>query len=348
MNPRPLRNPRISLKPRSNFPYGARRPGIAHFSTTPMIQTEGLTKRFDDFLAVDRVSLNVQPGEVLALLGPNGAGKTTTVRMLTSVLRPTSGRARVAGFDVIEQPAQVRASVGVLTEQHGLYERMPAEDYLDFFGQIYGLDGPTRRKQIRELLALFGLEEQKRRRIGEYSKGMRQKLALARALLHSPAVLLLDEPTSAMDPESARLVRDSIHSLRSANRTILICTHNLAEAEELADQIAIIRRGQIIAQGSPAELKQRLLGPVEYEIRLAGALDGHTPAVQPEVQITARGENWFRFRTENPATTNPPLLQSLCVQGYPVVSLHEVPRSLEQVYLQAVSLADERGTRRAG
>jgi ABC-2 type transport system ATP-binding protein len=264
------------------------------------------------------------------------------------VLRPTAGRAWVAGFDVVEQPAQVRASVGILTEQHGLYERMPAEEYLDFFGQIYGLDGPTRRQRIQELLELFGLGEQKRRRIGEYSKGMRQKLALARALLHKPAVLLLDEPTSAMDPESARLVRDSIHSLRSANRTILICTHNLAEAEELADQIAIIRRGQIIAQGSPADLKQRLLGPVEYEIRLADTLDSRTPSVQPGVQLTTQGENWFRYCTENPPATNPTLLQNLCDQGYLVVSLQEVPRSLEQVYLQAVTLADEKGETHAG
>jgi ABC-2 type transport system ATP-binding protein len=308
-----------------------------------MIQAEGLSKQFDDFLAVDGVSLDVPAGAVMALLGPNGAGKTTTVRMLTSVLRPTRGWARVAGHDVVQQPARVRAAVGVLTEQHGLYERMPAVDYLDFFGQIYGLEAAFRRKRIADLLGGFGLAEHARRRIGEYSKGMRQKLALARALLHNPPVLLLDEPTSAMDPESARLVRNSIRELRSDRRTILICTHNLAEAEELADAIAIIRRGQIIAQGSPAALKQRLLGPAEYEIRLATALNGRVPAVQPEIALTARGENWLRFCTLRPEEVNPLLLQSLIEQGFPVVSLHEVPRSLEQVYLQAVSLADEKG-----
>ena len=188
------------------------------------------------------------PAKCWPCLGPNGAGKTTTVRMLTSVLRPTRGWARVAGYDVVDQPAQVRASVGVLTEQHGLYERMPADEYLDFFGQVYGLDARHAPEAHPGTAGTFGLGEYARRRIGEYSKGMRQKLALARALLHDPPVLLLDEPTSAMDPESARLVRDAIHELRSANRTIVICTHNLAEAEELADQIAIIRRGQIIAQ----------------------------------------------------------------------------------------------------
>lgn len=308
-----------------------------------MILTEGLCKQFDEFLAVDGVSLDVGGGEVMALLGPNGAGKTTTLRMLTSVLRPTRGWARVAGYDVVEQPARVRACVGVLTEQHGLYERMPALEYLDFFGQVYGLDASSRKKRILELLEIFGLEAYIRRRIGEYSKGMRQKLALARALLHNPPILLLDEPTSAMDPESARLVRDSIRELRSANRTILICTHNLTEAEELSDQIAIIRRGRIIAQGSPADLKQRLLGPAEFEVRLAISFNGRLPSLGDGIIFTTMGEDWLRFRTECPQETNPRLLLGLFEQGFPVVSLHEVPRSLEQVYLQAVSLADEKG-----
>jgi len=157
-----------------------------------MIETHELVKKFEDFLAVDRVSLNIPAGEVLALLGPNGAGKTTTVRMLTSVLRPTAGWARVAGYDVVTQAEQVRASVGVLTEQHGLYGRMPADDYLDFFGQIYRMPAALRRKRGGELLEQFGLAGDRKRRIGQYSKGMRQKLALARSLLHDPPVLLLD------------------------------------------------------------------------------------------------------------------------------------------------------------
>ncbi len=306
-----------------------------------MIETDRLSKRFDEFLAVDDVSLRVEAGQVLALLGPNGAGKTTTVRMLTSILRPTSGRARVAGYDVVEQPSRVRASVGVLTEQHGLYERMPAGDYLSFFGEIHGLEGATRKERIDRLLQDFGQKEFGRRRIGEYSKGMRQKLALARALLHNPPVLLLDEPTSAMDPESARLVRDSILALRSAKRAILICTHNLVEAEELADQIAIIRRGRIIALGSPAELKRRLLGPMEYEIQLAVEIDGSRPRIPSEVDLTYLGGRALRFRTDYPDRVNPLLLESLMEQKLPVVSLREVPRSLEQVYMQAMSAASE-------
>ncbi len=204
-----------------------------------MIEAENLTKKFEDFTAVDQIQLNVPSGQVLALLGPNGAGKTTTVRMLTSILRPTAGWARVAGYDVVKQADKVRASVGVLTENHGLYVRMNAEEYLLFFAQLYGFEPKQAKLRFGQMLEKFGLGEARRKRLGEYSKGMRQKLALVRALLHDPPVLLLDEPTSAMDPESARTVRDEIQGLRTSERTIILCTHNLTEAEELADQIAI-------------------------------------------------------------------------------------------------------------
>src|SRR5262245_47599328 len=211
-----------------------------------MIETYDLRKQYNnDFWAVDGVTLNVQAGQILALLGQNGAGKTTTVRMLTALLAPTRGWARVGGYDVTRHPQEVRANVGVLTEQHGLYMRMTGEEYLDFFGKVYGLDPKTHKARSEYLLDYFGLAEPAPRRSGEYSKGMKQKLALARALIHDPSVLLLDEPTSAMDPESAQLVRNEISRLKSSKRTIIICTHNLAEAESLADQIAIIYCGKI-------------------------------------------------------------------------------------------------------
>ena len=305
-----------------------------------MIETKDLGKRFENFTAVENVNLNVGTGRVLALLGPNGAGKTTTVRMLCSILRPTAGWARVAGFDTIRDADQVRAAVGVLTENHGLYNRMPAREYLDFFGQLYNIPPAARRQRSQELLELFGLHFAGNRVIGEYSKGMRQKLALARSLLNNPPVLL-DEPTSAMDPESARLVRDAIHDLRSAERTIIICTHNLAEAEELADQIAIIRRGRIIAQGTTATLKQRLLGPPEFELRLAANLNGSLPVLPAGATLTTSGPDWLRYQAPDPRQTNPAVLQTLVAEGLPVLSLHETPRSLEQVYLQAISAPDD-------
>ena len=305
-----------------------------------MIHTEDLTKKFDDLLAVDGVSLEITPGQVLALLGPNGAGKTTTIRMLTSVLRPTRGWARIDGHDVVQNPAAVRASVGVLTEHHGLYGRMPAEDYLDFFGQVYGMDKNTRQERINKLLNRFGLSGDRWRKIAEFSKGMRQKLALARALIHNPPVLLLDEPTSAMDPESAKLVRDSISDLRSDKRTIMICTHNLAEAEELADQIAIIREGKIIAKGSPNQLKRILLGQEVYILKLATVING-VPELPLGIHVLSQGPDWICYQTDSPQTTNPALLQTFLDNHLPVISLQEKPRSLEAVYLQAITTPDE-------
>lgn len=304
-----------------------------------MIFAENLSKRFDDFLAVDRVNLEVAPGEVLALLGQNGAGKTTTIRMLTCILRPSGGRALVCGYDVIHQPDQVRASVGVLTEQHGLYGRMNAEEYLLFFASLYGLNAATTKPRIDEYLERFDLAQVRKKRLGEFSKGMRQKLALIRAVIHDPPVILLDEPTSAMDPESARLVRNSIQTLRSSGRTILLCTHNLAEAEELADKVAIIQRGQIIMDGDLDQVKRRLLGPDEYEARLSGSFDHWAPDLPEGVELCETGHNWLRFRISDPDILIPLLLKKLLDDRLSVVSFQQVPRSLEQVFLQAVGSA---------
>jgi ABC-2 type transport system ATP-binding protein len=302
-----------------------------------MIETDGLTKHFDDFIAVEDVSLTVHPGEVLALLGPNGAGKTTTVRMLTSILIPTRGTARVAGYDVVTQAEQVRANVGVLTESHGLYLRMKGREYLDFFGRLYSMDEAKRRRQGEALAERFGLHAVLDRRIGEYSKGMRQKLALIRSMMHDPPVLLLDEPTSAMDPHSARQVRDAIRDLRKDGRTIILCTHNLPEAEELADRIAIIRRGRIIAQGTVLELKARLLGPPLLELRLVDNPDGFVEQLRGLVEVESQGHNWVRFRVADPQTINPQVLTMAAERRLRVVTLSEVPQSLEEVYLRVVS-----------
>ncbi len=307
-----------------------------------MIQTENLTKAFNDFLAVDDVNLNVKPGQILALLGQNGAGKTTTIRMLTGLLRPTRGWARVAGHDVVEDATAVRSSVGVLTEQHGLYLRMTAEEYLDFFGKVYELDSSTRQKRSAYLLEYFGLAKASRRRIGEYSKGMRQKLALARTLIHEPPVLLLDEPTSAMDPESARLVRDEIGNLRSSQRAIVICTHNLVEAETLADEIAIIYNGKILLKGKLDELKNSVLGKPEYEVIFSTDWGTENFKIPAGMELLEKGQRKLRFRSENPDEINPILLQKLSKKNAPVLTLEEVPRSLEQVYLKIMSDAAKR------
>jgi len=301
-----------------------------------MIETYDLSKKFDDFQAVDGVTLTVKPGQILALLGQNGAGKTTTVRMLTALLRPSRGHATVNGYDVVKQAPSVRASVGVLTEQHGLYFRMTGQEYLDFFGQVYRLDADVCQKRSKHLMEYFGLSQAANQRIGEYSKGMKQKLALARALIHEPPVLLLDEPTSAMDPESARLVRDEISNLKSSQRTIVICTHNLVEAEALADEIAIIYRGRILRKGSLHELQSQVLGPVEYEVRFSESWNGRELSLPDDVELSEKNENRLRFRVKMPQSTNPILMHELMSKGAKVVTFEEVPQTLEQVYLKVM------------
>jgi ABC-2 type transport system ATP-binding protein len=302
-----------------------------------MIETGNLTKQFGDFTAVDGIDLSVREGEVLALLGPNGAGKTTTVRMLASILKPTAGWARIAGYDTVGDAKIVRHLVGLLTEFPGLYLRMRGMDYLDFFGQLQGLSPAQRVERGEYLLNRFELWDARDKRMGEYSKGMRQKLALVRAMLHDPQVLFLDEPTSAMDPHSAKLVRDAILELRRDQRTIVLCTHNLNEAEMLSDRIAIIRRGRIVALGTPAELKARLLGDPVLELRLAQPLDGLLADLEDLVTVEDYGDTWLRYRTDEPERVNPRLLHQLSERGIPVVTLSEVPRSLEDVYLRIVN-----------
>jgi ABC-2 type transport system ATP-binding protein len=219
-----------------------------------MIETKDLSKQFNDFVAVDGINLSVESGQILALLGQNGAGKTTTVRMLTALLQPSRGSARVAGFDVAKNGHDVRASVGVLTEHHGLYMRMTALEYMDFFGQVYSLAPALRKSRSENLLEYFGLAEAAKRRIGEYSKGMRQKLALARAMMHEPKVLLLDEPTSALDSISEQAITESLHTLFKG-RTVIIIAHRLQTVKE-ADEIIVFDSGQVLETGTHQQLAQ--------------------------------------------------------------------------------------------
>ena len=213
---------------------------------------------------------------------------------------------------------------------------MRGREYLDFFGRLMGLDVGERIACGKELLNHFGMPDAWDLRIGTYSKGMQQKMALVRAMLHQPSVLLLDEPTSAMDPHSAKLVRDAIRSLRDQSRTIVLCTHNLPEAEMLADRLAIIRRGTIVALGTPAELKRRLLGPPLMELRLAQRVDGVVGLISDIVTVQEQGDTYIRYETHSVSDTSPAVLNRLVEHGIRVATLSEVHRSLEDVYLQVV------------
>jgi ABC-2 type transport system ATP-binding protein len=226
--------------------------------------------------------------------------------------------------------------VGVLTEQHGLYERMKAMEYLDFFGRVYHLNAEERKRRTLELMERFDLSFALGKRLGEYSKGMKQKLALVRAMLHNPPVLLLDEPTSAMDPQSAKLVRDAIIDLQRDNRTFLITTHNLPEAQQLADRIAVIRRGRIIASGSFEDLSRRFAGDPLMELRVHGELNGLAKEVGDMVKVEEAGRNWLRYRVPDPETTNPALIRRITGLGVEIVTLAPLTQTLEEIYLQVV------------
>lgn len=306
-----------------------------------MIEAQQLTKRFNGFTAVDDLTLTVEAGQLLALLGPNGAGKTTTVRMLSAILKPTLGSARINGFDVVNQAEQVRYAIGMLTEQPGLYTRSNGLEYLLFFGRIYGMSDEQIRERGLALFDRFGMPKNAAlRRLGEYSKGMRQKVGIIRAMLHNPGVLLLDEPTSAMDPHSAKLVRDTILELRDDRRAIIVCTHNLAEAELLADRIAIIYEGRIIAEDDPATLKRQLLAQRRFEITLDRSLDGETLNLESLVEVEAIEEKMIRYTTSDPHKVNPLLVRYLDGLGFGTVGLVEESATLEDVYLTVVQGQD--------
>jgi ABC-2 type transport system ATP-binding protein len=305
-----------------------------------MIKAENLGKNFDDFVAVHDLSLDVGEGELLALLGPNGAGKTTTIRMLSSILKPTTGQAWINGYDVAVEPAEVRRSIGLLTEQPGLYLRMTGMEYLVFYGRLYGLKDEFIQKRGSDLFERFNMADAAHRRLGQYSKGMRQKVGLIRTMLHDPTVLLLDEPTSAMDPHSAKLVRDAIREMRADKRSFILCTHNLAEAESLADRIAIIKNGTIVAEGSTQELKNQLLGQPKIEIRVDQQLNGEVKELADLVTVEWVGENRLRYTTPKPEQDTPVMVRRLGELGLGIISVQEVTQSLEDVYLHVV--ADEK------
>jgi ABC-2 type transport system ATP-binding protein len=219
-----------------------------------VIETFGLTKKFGELTAVDGVSIAVKEGEILGVVGPNGAGKSTLVKMLCTILAPTSGSASIMGFDIVKNSQKVRSIVGYLPEEPRVYDYMSGEEFLSFFADVYG----SGRDRIPELLEFVGLTEHAKRKIGEYSKGMKHRISLARALIHDPPVLILDEPTMGLDPASSRDVRERIKRMRRNGKTILVCTHYMDEADFLCDILAVMNRGRIAAVGKPEELKAKV------------------------------------------------------------------------------------------
>ncbi len=297
-----------------------------------IIVTEKLTKKFGDITAVNQLSLSIQSGEVFGLLGPNGAGKTTTVRMLAALLVPTSGEAHVAGFQIGENDQDIRRKIGLLPEAPGLYDSLSAEQNLAFFGSMYSVENIP--GQTQKYLELLGLWNRRYEPVGTFSKGMRQKLAIARALLHEPEVLFLDEPTSGLDPQASRLVREFIEELKSEGRTIILTTHNLEEADRLCDRVAVIS-GHLLALDSPGELRRRIFGRkvvfhlLEGKLSLVDVLEKF-----PFVSGVQLVDNKILAAVEDPETHNPELIRALVENGAEVQFVGELRRRLEDVYME--------------
>jgi len=299
-----------------------------------MIKTEGLSKRFDETPAVEGLTLEIQAGEVFGFLGPNGAGKTTTVRMLSGLIAPSQGRAWVAGCQIGAQDQLLRGRVGVLTETPGLYDRLSAERNLHFFAQLYQVEHA--QQQVERYLRMLGLWERRAEPAGTFSKGMRQKLAIARAVLHEPQVLFLDEPTSGLDPEMARLVRDFIAELKHEGRTIFLCTHNLPEADALCDRIAVFNV-RLLAMDTPAALRRDLFGRTVV-FHLASFQPVFLERVQAYsfVRQARQVDGKLLVTLDDPEAQNPALVQGLVEAGAEIQFVGELRRSLEDVYLRLV------------
>jgi ABC-2 type transport system ATP-binding protein len=303
-----------------------------------MIDTNGLTRKFGNLTAVDNVTLHVEEGEVFGFLGPNGAGKTTTIRMLCCLIGKTSGEAKIGDYTVDTEAncLKIRKMVGFLPENVGLYDSLSAYRNLDFYGQLYEVPESKRKENIEHLLTLLGIWERKEDAVGTFSKGTKQKIAIARALIHDPQVLFLDEPTANLDPEASKTVRDFILELKKEKRTIFINTHNLDEAERLCDRIAILKT-KLIAIDSPKNLERSL-----YNRKTIVHLENVTSAVMAAVEKVGAvknvrvSDNKLILNIDDPEKVNPEVVRAIVGAGGNIQYVTELRSTLEDVYLKLI------------
>ena len=303
-----------------------------------MIITENLEKKFGDINAVQSLDLDIKEGEVFGFLGPNGAGKTTTVRMLAGLIAPTRGTAIVNGYRIGVDNHKIRSTVGVLTETPGLYDNLTADQNLRIFAELYGVKDIT--GQVEKYLKMLGLWDRKFDTVGTFSKGMRQKLAIARALIHEPRTLFFDEPTAGLDPEAAHNLRNFIADLRKGGRTIFLCTHNLDEADRLCDRIGVFKT-RLLVVDSPSNLRSSLFGR-KIVFHLKNVNEKMISSVKnfDFVNDVKAIENKIVVTLDDPELRNPDLIRTLIDNGADLTFVGELRHSLEDVYLQLVQTAE--------
>jgi ABC-2 type transport system ATP-binding protein len=309
-----------------------------------IIEVDGLTKSFGDLKAVDHLNFNVSEGEVFGLLGPNGAGKTTTIRMLACLISPSNGSASVGGFSLFNSH-KIREIVGILTENPSLYERLTAFENLDFFAEAYGLsDRGEKKGRIKVLLEFFGLWEQRNRKVATFSKGMKQKLAIARTIVHRPPIIFLDEPTAGLDPESAKGIRDLIENLSQRERhTILLCTHRLEDAERLCNRVMVINKGRSVIIGTPDELQDTMAGKPPLQVFLKSSDNGIVKAVEKVKGVrnvdvdNVAGK--LLITVDDLMESTPEIVRSIVHSGGMILSVKVLRPSLEEAYLKLIKEA---------
>ena len=300
------------------------------------IEAKGLTKYYGSFLAVDNVSFNVKTGEIFGFLGPNGAGKTTTIRMLTGVLKPSSGKVHVLGYDMLDEREKIKAreKTGIVPEMANPYVDLTAMQNLRLMGELYGMRKGEIEKRSIELLKLFGLYEKRNIKVRGFSKGMKQRLILAMAMISDPELLILDEPTSGLDPISARLIKEVIREEKRKGKTIFLTTHNMADANELCERIGIIRRGRLVAVDTPERLKQLVKGRVSVEVSFE-PMKLEPSEILSATKVEMLGDK-ARIFTEDPDATVRELVHYAERKGLRIVSLRTLSPSLEDVFLALV------------
>jgi ABC-2 type transport system ATP-binding protein len=306
-----------------------------------MIDLENLTRKFGNLTAVDNVTLHVEKGEVFGFLGPNGAGKTTTVRMLCCLIGKTSGQARIGDFSVEKESdcLQIRKIVGFLPENVGLYDSLSAYKNLDFYGKLYEVPNQKRAENIERLLSLLGIWDRREDAVGTFSKGTKQKIAIARALIHEPQVLFLDEPTANLDPEASKTVRDFILDLKKEKTTIFLNTHNLDEAERLCDRIAILKT-KLVAVDSPKNLEHSLYNRKTI-VHLKQVTDSVLAAVEKlgSIKNVRVSENKLILDIDDPEAANPEVVRAIVEADGNIQYVTELRSTLEDVYLKLIKEA---------